>query len=144
MELADDIDMLLSARKEFLLGPWVESAKACWTTDAERDLYEWNAKTQITLWGVPGSVLNDYACKSWSGLVKDFYKKRYELSYQGRMHALESGQPFDYDGFVEECLAFEKAWTEGHDLYPVEPSGSEIDICFRLWSKYRRNMHGMQ
>ena len=49
MELADDIDMLLSARKEFLLGPWVESAKAYGTTDAERDLYEWNAKTQITL-----------------------------------------------------------------------------------------------
>ncbi len=143
MELADDIDMLLSTRKEFLLGPWVESAKAYGTTDAERDLYEWNAKTQITLWGVPGSALNDYACKSWSGLVKDFYKKRYQLFYQCQMQALESGKPFDYDGSMKSCLEFEKGWTEGHDLYPVEPSGSEIDICLRLWSKYRQNMHGM-
>ena len=59
------------------------------------------------------------------------------------MHALESGKPFDYDGFMKSCLEFEKGWTEGHDVYPVEPSGSEIDICLRLWSKYRQNMHGM-
>ncbi|MCM1178480.1 MAG: alpha-N-acetylglucosaminidase [Bacteroides sp.] len=139
LELADDVDCLLATRREFLLGPWVEGAKSYGNDESERNLYEWNAKTQVTLWGVPGSGLNDYACKNWSGLVKDFYRRRLELFYAGQRSALSDVRSFDYEAFVAECLDFEKAWTEGHDIYPVEPSGDEIEACRRFYGKWREN-----
>lgn len=38
LELLSDMDELLSASEEFLLGPWLESAKALATTDDEKKL----------------------------------------------------------------------------------------------------------
>ena len=137
MTLMHEIDGLLATRKEFLLGPWVESAKALGTTPEEKTLYEWNAKTQITLWGKPGSPLNDYACKNWSGLVDDFYCRRYEMFYARQQAALMDGKPFDYDGFRSDCLAFEEKWAAGGDIYPVEPSGDGIKTSRMLYMKYR-------
>lgn len=137
MALMHEIDSLLATRKEFLLGPWVESAKALGTTPEEKILYEWNAKTQITLWGKPGSPLNDYACKNWSGLIDDFYCRRYEMFYARQQAALMDGKPFDYESFRSDCLAFEEKWAAGGDIYPSEPSGDEIKTSQMLYMKYR-------
>ena len=53
MELLSDMDTLLATRSEFLLGRWIEDARR-WATDEEdRARIEWNARTQITLWGPP-------------------------------------------------------------------------------------------
>lgn len=38
LELLSDLDELLGASEEFLLGPWLESAKALATTDDEKKL----------------------------------------------------------------------------------------------------------
>lgn len=139
MTLMHEIDGLLATRKEFLLGPWVESAKALGTTPEEKILYEWNAKTQITLWGKPGSPLNDYACKNWSGLVDDFYCRRYEMFYARQQAALMDDKPFDYESFRTDCLAFEEKWAAGDDLYPVESTGDEIKACMEMYRKYRNS-----
>src|SRR5205823_6433084 len=44
LDLAEDIDALLATRGELLLGRWLEDAKRWATTDAERRLYEKNAR----------------------------------------------------------------------------------------------------
>ena len=37
------------------------------------DLYEYNARNQITLWG-PNGEIDDYAAKNWAGLIgEDFF-----------------------------------------------------------------------
>lgn len=132
-----DLDTLLSTRREFLLGPWVESARALGTNAAEKALYEWNAKTQITLWGKPGSPLNDYASKQWAGLVRDFYRHRFALFYEAEREALASGRGFDSEAFKRACLDFEKRWTDGSDRYAVDPAGDEVAVCRRLHERYR-------
>ena len=38
----------------------------------EKDLYEYNARNQVTLWGPTGNIL-DYGCKHWSALTKHYY-----------------------------------------------------------------------
>ena len=60
IDLLKDIEEILSTNKNFLLGPWLESAKALATNDEEKKIYEFNARNQITLWGPNGEIL-DYA-----------------------------------------------------------------------------------
>ena len=47
-----DMDELLSTDSRFLLGSWLEQAKTKATNDEEKTIYEWNARNQITLWGL--------------------------------------------------------------------------------------------
>ena len=54
LELIADWDVLLSSHGSYLLGTWVRDARSWATTDAEADLYEYNARNQITLWGDSG------------------------------------------------------------------------------------------
>lgn len=66
------MEELLASDERFLLGNWLESAKSLASNIVDRYQYEWNARNQITLWGVnnlPDVI--DYACKAWSGLVKE-------------------------------------------------------------------------
>lgn len=68
LELIKDIDVLLASDDNFLLGTWVESAKKLARNSDERKQYEWNARTQVTMWydskGVNQSMLHDYG-KKW-------------------------------------------------------------------------------
>ena len=130
---------MLSTRREFLLGPWVASARALGTDAREKALYEWNAKTQITLWGKPGSPLNDYASKHWAGLAGDFYRRRFSMFYAGQLASLRSGKPFDAEAFKTRCLAFEQRWAEGSKRYATEPAHDETEVCRRLYDKYRKS-----
>ena len=80
LDLMDDFDALLGTRKEFLLGKWLSDARSIGTTTAEKDLYEKNARGLITIWGPYDSnaIQYDYAARQWNGLVRTFYKPRWE------------------------------------------------------------------
>ena len=47
--------------------------------DAERDNYERNARQIVTVWGPP---INDYSCRVWSGLVRDYYLPRVRMKLE--------------------------------------------------------------
>ena len=57
-------------------------ARALGQTEAEKDLYEWNARVQVTTWGnriaADEGGLRDYAHKEWNGLLRDFYYLRWK------------------------------------------------------------------
>ena len=44
-------DELLGTRKEFRVGNWTGMARNIGQTPEEKNLYEWNARVQITTWG---------------------------------------------------------------------------------------------
>lgn len=44
-------DELLATRPEFKVGTWIARARSLGNTSEEKDLYEWNARVQITTWG---------------------------------------------------------------------------------------------
>lgn len=48
--ILEDIDELLASDEHFLLSNWLDTAKAKAQTLEEREIYEWNARCQITLW----------------------------------------------------------------------------------------------
>ena len=57
----------MAARPEFKVGTWIEKARNLGTTPEEKDLYEWNARVQVTTWGnrvaADEGGLRDYAHK---------------------------------------------------------------------------------
>ena len=117
--LFDDVDTLLNTHPAFMLGPWIEEARAWGTTPEEKDYYERQARTLLTIWG--GPILNDYANRMWGGLVKDYYAKRWNLFFEAVIQAVKDGKEFDEKAFGEELSKFEHAWTLKHTNYPVKP-----------------------
>ena len=59
-----ELDRLLSSDAHFLLGAWLEQARSLGLDEQEAQLYDLNARNQITLWGPDGNIL-DYASKEW-------------------------------------------------------------------------------
>jgi alpha-N-acetylglucosaminidase len=142
LQVLSDLDALLATRKEFLLGRWLEDAKRWGTTADEKRLYEWQARTLITTWdNKPGSDLNDYANRNWSGLVKDYYSMRWDLYLEAQRQALASGKPFDLEGFLKQLSDAELAWTKGHQPYPTEPVGEVITAVRSLHARYGSLLH---
>ena len=80
LDILQDLDRILATNKNFLLGPWLESAKALATNSRERKLYEFNARNQITLWGPDGQIL-DYG--GWKKLKDNLRLNNIWVTIQG-------------------------------------------------------------
>jgi len=136
LELMDDMDRLLATRKDFLLGKWIREARACGVTPAESDLYEKNARDLVTLWGDKESGLREYSCRQWSGLIRGFYKPRWELLFRRLEAALNSGREMDWKVFDADVKDWEWQWVNSHDHYDDVAKGDAVRIAVALYKKY--------
>jgi alpha-N-acetylglucosaminidase len=134
LQLLRDLDRLLATRQEFLLGQCLEDAKRWGSNDEERDIFEWNARRVLTLWGT--TQINDYARKEWSGLISGYYLPRWEWYLREAGSALQSGEPLDQERFDQELRAWMEAWSDGRESYAVEPHGDSINVAEELWQRY--------
>ncbi|MCI10264.1 alpha-N-acetylglucosaminidase-like [Trifolium medium] len=64
LDLVEDLDTLLACHDGFLLGPWLDSAIQLAQNEEQKRQFEWNARTQITMWfdntDEEASLLRDY------------------------------------------------------------------------------------
>jgi len=71
----------------FSASRWLRDAEAHGESDGEKTMMRWNAATQVTFWEYPQPIVNDtsefrmsnlqdYACKTWGGLVRSYYRPR--------------------------------------------------------------------
>lgn len=136
IKMFSDWDELLSSHKSYLLGTWIADARS-WAKDAtEADLFDYNARNQITLWGDVGEI-DDYAAKNWGGLVDGYYKKRWELFLKSTLTAIYKNQTLDVNSFNYEELQIGQFFcTDYNNTFPTEPTGSPIDISKNLQKKY--------
>ncbi len=135
-ELVMDIDKLLGTRKEFLLGAWLEDAKRWSANDEERRLYEWNARNQITLWGDKTSRLHYYANKQWSGMLRGYYLKRWDLFFDALRLSMKNDSALQIPNYPD----WEDAWTHKTESYPAVPQGDAVAIAQQLWAKYKDDL----
>lgn len=81
-----DQDRLLGTRSELRLGRWTEAARTLGNSDAEKDLYEKNARMLLTTWGDHAQCeqggLHDYANREWNGLLSSYYYPRWKSFFQ--------------------------------------------------------------
>ena len=136
IQLIEDMDRLLATRKDFMLGPWVASARKWGVNEKEKALYELNAKDLITLWGDKDCPLNEYACRQWSGLLDDFYKPRWEQFFVKASTALGEGKEMDKDSFVKGIKDWEWQWVNKRKDYPVTTIGKPVDMVEKIYEKY--------
>ncbi|XP_034945717.1 alpha-N-acetylglucosaminidase-like [Chelonus insularis] len=138
-EIFDDLDKILSTSEVFLLGTWIRDARLLGTNDKERDLYEFNARRQITLWGPAsqGKII-DYATKQWAGVVTDYFGARWKIF----LSLVESSIPwknttFDQTKINDIIYEFvEKPFSEGHNKYPTDATGDPIQVAVDLYNKW--------
>lgn len=135
-ELFNDLETLLASDAHFLLGTWLRDARSWGITKQESDLYEYNARNQITLWGPKGEI-RDYAAKQWSGLVQSYYMPRWELFLKSLWQSLEEHRPFNDTLFEEQVFKLvEEPFTLRQGAYPTWPQGDSIAISKKLHRKY--------
>ncbi|KAI3918459.1 hypothetical protein MKX01_041779 [Papaver californicum] len=139
-ELIMDIDMLLASDDNFLLGTWLESAKKLATTPSEMQQYEWNARTQVTMWydntKNNQSKLHDYANKFWSGLLESYYLPRASSYFRHLLKCLNANQNFKLEEWRTEWISYSNKWQSGVELYLVKARGHALSISKALFEKY--------
>ncbi|WP_295670374.1 alpha-N-acetylglucosaminidase [uncultured Mucilaginibacter sp.] len=141
LQLMDDIDALLSTRKDFLLGKWINEARANGITEQEKTLYEFNARDIITLWGDKESGLSEYSNRQWAGLIKGYYQQRWIQFFKKMNTAMETGATFDAANFDKQIKEWEWQWVNTHDnAYPDLTHGDAIVISKQLFEKYHRTI----
>ena len=155
MQMIDMQDELLGTRTEFRLGHWTEAARDCGTTEEEKNDLEWNARVQITTWGLRYNAdigkLRDYAHKEWQGILHDFYKVRWETYFKLLEEDLEKASQPDFELIGEghnsnktadelmqmakpleitmDYYALEEPWTLQHGGYSSLPVGDPVEMA---------------
>ena len=151
-------DELLGTRREFRLGHWTQAAINCGETPAEKSLYEWNARVQITTWGnrycADTGGLRDYAHKEWQGLLRDFYYVRWKTYFDALLAQMEAqtrpqpellGAGPNANKTASELFALalpqevkidwyaiEEPWTLQKNAYTAEPVGDVVEVVRKV------------
>ena len=112
---------MVGTDRSMLLGTWLEKAKRLGATPADRTYFEWNARTQITLWASEeaSEFFHDYAAREWQGLLEDFYRPRWESFITRLELSLLTDTPLEPINHYDEELPF----VYRKKQYPTEPFG---------------------
>jgi len=144
LQLIADWDALLATNEAFLLGRWISSARSWATTEEEANLYEFNARNQLTLWG-PKAVdtpqmygyIIDYAAKNWAGLAAGFYLPRWKLFFEFSREALAKGVAFPQQKWIDLEMAFcENFDRDTNTTFPTAAIGNTEAESLRLQGIY--------
>jgi hypothetical protein len=117
-DLMQRLDRVLATEEDFLLGAYVERAKAQNGAVGTYDL-----QNLLTTWGTRSSFsLHDYANREWQGLFGDFYASRWERYFDTLRIAMSSGTaPASIDWFEVD-----ETWAKADHGYPSTPSGDVL------------------
>jgi alpha-N-acetylglucosaminidase len=141
LELMEDMDVLLNTRKDFLLGKWINEARANGITEKEKNLYEFNARDLVTLWGDKESGLREYSNRQWAGLIKGYYKPRWELFFKMLDQSFQTGRTPDLKTFDKEVKDWEWKWVNQHNnAYSANIKGNSFEVVAKLYSKYNEQI----
>lgn len=106
-------DSLLSLNKNFRLDTWLEAARVIGKTPYEKELFEKNAREQISFRGSdnPATILHEYANKDWSGLLRTLYFPRWKMFIEKADQELRGQSPGPINFFL-----FEKDWSSKKNI----------------------------
>ncbi|XP_075480477.1 alpha-N-acetylglucosaminidase-like [Primulina tabacum] len=143
LKLVDDMDTLLACHEGFLLGPWLESAKKLAQNEEQRKQFEWNARTQITMWfdntEEEASLLRDYGNKYWSGLLRDYYGPRAAIYFKFLMESLKTDSGFSLKEWRKQWIKLTNEWQSSRDIFPTSSNGNALNVSRWLYEKYLKD-----
>lgn len=132
-----DMDDILQSGDNFLLGKWLESAKSLAANQLEQQLFEYNARNQITIWGPNGEIV-DYAHKQWAGVVRDYCLPRWQLFFAELELSIQKNKGKFSDSKCRQKIfkQIEEPFTVANKEYNVEAQGDTIEIARRILQKW--------
>lgn len=131
LEIITKVEEVTGTQEEFMLGTWLESAKALAKNadDFTKELYELNARGLITTWGsieqANSGGLIDYSNRQWSGLTSDYYKPRWEKWIAERKKELAGEESKNYS--AADWFEMEWAWARSNNEYPTKANGMDLE-----------------
>ena len=154
LKLCEELDDLLQTRPELTLHEHLKEAGELALTEKDKENFELNLLTQITVWGpFVKSVNYDYAWKEWGGLIKTYYAKRWQSFFERLAYEFPKRRLFStttkkqhcernlYTGsdFYKRYAEFEKKWlSTANPEPPVE--ADTVDEARKLFNKYKDAM----
>lgn len=155
LSLILDLDSLLATDRHFMLGTWIEQARACGNTGEEKALYEKNARWLVTVWGPydKDAMLFDYSNRQWSGLMKDFYYHRWKLYLDflnteltkpvdsryvetPKIHHRFGRPSNEANDFYKMISHWEYDWCDETKQYAASPQADTWTVTSRLFEKW--------
>lgn len=145
LELLSDMDRILATHDRFLLGAWLESAKALATNEDELDLLEMNARAQISTWGPNGEII-DYATKQWSGMFNGYFVKRWTVFFEEMLKAMRKQKKMNSKRVSKRILyTVEIPFIYDKTEYPQQPSGEDPrEVSKELFEKWANNFANLR
>lgn len=137
LQLFDDTDRLLASDRHWLLGSWLERARRKGKTGPEKALMEKAARRMVTTWSGRRDLLNEYSHRQWAGLMKDYYKPRWELFFdlqEAKMNGTACSAAEEQ--FAQTLCAWEVAFENKTDGYEAEAKGDPLEISRELFARY--------
>ncbi|XP_063220773.1 alpha-N-acetylglucosaminidase isoform X2 [Bacillus rossius redtenbacheri] len=136
LDILSGMDEILASNEAFLLGRWLQAAKAKGTTDEEKQLYEYNARNQITLWG-PNGQIRDYANKQWAGVISHYFRPRWQMFFKELNESLVNGTEFNQTVLDSQILQqIEKPFTSDRSAFPINQKGDSVEISRRMHRRW--------
>lgn len=125
----DLTEEILATDRHWLLGPWLEQAKA-WGSDAdERAMLEWNARSMLTIWSIDAAPsLHEYANRDWHGLLSGYYKPRWVRFLNALPSTISSGVEPDFSDWHTRG----DAWSRQQEPHTTTPSGDPHVVASRI------------
>lgn len=136
--ILSDLDAILASNEHFLLGQWLESAKQLATNQVEQQMYEFNARNQITIWGPTGQIV-DYATKQWAGLVADYCLPRWQVFFDELQSSWSSKSRKFNDNKCKRKIfkQIEEPFGVDHKQYSNSAQGDAIQLAKGILQRWR-------
>ncbi|KAH9212547.1 putative alpha-N-acetylglucosaminidase [Leptodontidium sp. 2 PMI_412] len=104
------LDSVLSTNPAFSLSTYLSAARTSSENATLQSFYVADLRNQITLWG-PNGEINDYASKSWGGLVNSYYVPRWKTFVEYLIAVpLQRYNETELNG---QLRRFERGWVNG-------------------------------
>lgn len=121
LELFTELDRLLESHPLNRTDRRLSLARSHSINSELQHFYESNTRQIITVWGPP---VNDYSCRIWSGLVRDFYRERMAKI----LESIKTGKPFNKN-------QWEHAWVANSGISPIKPFDNPLQAARELVTK---------
>lgn len=154
LEMLRDADELLRTRPEFNFDKWLTQARSWGDTNEEKELFEKDATSLVTIWGADGDpVIFDYSWREWTGLIEGYYLKRWEKFYTMLQEKLDAGTSYNEEGlplvhgresfraneFYNNLADWELQFVSASNKTRTPlTQGDEVEVATRLYKKYTR------
>lgn len=131
LSMMDLEDRLLATDSSFMVGPWLQNVSPWAAGTQELRRLQYDARSILTTWGgrtASEAGLRDYGNKDWSGLTRDYYRRRWQTYLDELNRSLRTGappRPIDW-------FALGESWNKTQTLYPARAHGDSWSVALEV------------